>query len=444
MLKSKVKMPALPACRQNYNSKFKKNQNNKFIKFTFCYVIFAFVFYILHLSPAHAYYYFPIPELGYCRDTKECRLFCQIPVNTPACWSYHKYVMMEGDQVLGTSTVSLTYPIAQLDNCSSPEVCFAYCQKIENLKTCLDFANIIRSQIETNSATSPSVSDQAQNQKLEAAKLELGCDGKQACLALCQSKENYAKCSEFAKKNGLEKAVVQKFNSNVTQEIAKAAQTELGCDNEYKCQTYCNNPDNKKSCLEFARKNNLIKPPPEMANEEAKAKIIEEAKEILHCDSYSACASLCDRAEFKEKCMILAKKYNLAPTQKPGDITKDNTAQTAPRKNTLCSTEIECRQYCEKNPADCPGFVPGGQNTDLLKTLVTQDKSKPVNNLSNNSGGGFIGPSGCKSQGECESYCKEHPQECPGFPQPTVNQTTPNPDLANPNSPPSATPTILP
>ena len=47
---------------------------------------------------------YPIADLGYCRDAKECYLYCEIPENKAACWSYGKYKL--GSDVLGVTTMS--------------------------------------------------------------------------------------------------------------------------------------------------------------------------------------------------------------------------------------------------------------------------------------------------------------------------------------------------
>ena len=88
------------------------------------------------LAPAITYaqfIYYPIPELGNCWNRRECYFYCQIPKNTPTCWSYGKYVLAL--KVLGEETTSkreiiknLDYPIPELGDCSSPEECFSYCK----------------------------------------------------------------------------------------------------------------------------------------------------------------------------------------------------------------------------------------------------------------------------------------------------------------------------
>ena len=96
---------------------------------------------------------YPISDLGYCRDAKECALYCEIPQNKAACWSWGKYKLES--RVLGVTTMSeeerrmmetkakqynITFPIADLGNCAGPQECRDFCEEPSNQTTCMAFA----------------------------------------------------------------------------------------------------------------------------------------------------------------------------------------------------------------------------------------------------------------------------------------------------------------
>src|SRR3989338_1301798 len=118
------------------NQHFKKSY--QLFNFTFLFVILLFAFFILNSPDAFAAFRYPVKELGFCRNLQECKLYCQIPKNTPACWSWGKYIL--DTQVLGETTISdegaarkkgVTFPIAELGNCTNVKACRAYCSREE-------------------------------------------------------------------------------------------------------------------------------------------------------------------------------------------------------------------------------------------------------------------------------------------------------------------------
>ena len=195
MQNSKVKM-------QNCKSKL------KIIKtFAFLIVIFTFSFLIFNLSSASAQSArYPIPELGNCRNQEECYLYCQIPQNTPDCWSYGKYIMNNAQSVLGETTTNITYPITELGNCSDANACFIYCNQPKNQSTCYAYAKnhglINEEEVENEEEDLP---PEKMQEIITSAKTELGCEGKEQCMTICSAPENYAKCEAFAKKHNLYK-----------------------------------------------------------------------------------------------------------------------------------------------------------------------------------------------------------------------------------------------
>lgn len=196
-------------------------------------IFFTFSFFLFH-SIVHAQVAYPINELGNCRDANECYLYCAIPQNTPACWSYGTYVLQKN--VLGEkTTATITFPIPELDNCTNVTQCKAYCDIATNKDACMSFAKShgMTKQETKNTNTSTT------NKTLEDAHKELGCNSLAECKAYC--KQHHDACMAFAKKHSLSQ-------TNTTKKTGPG-----GCDSETSCKAYCS--AHQDQCKGFAASN---------------------------------------------------------------------------------------------------------------------------------------------------------------------------------------------
>ncbi len=240
---------------------------------------------------------YPIPDLGYCRDAKECYLYCEIPANQPACWSYGKFVI--NTQVLGESDTTddasmdaemaakgVTFPIRELGNCASKEACFKYCGQPQNHQVCKAFA--LKHQL-----TKPPHDeiDAAEKQAmLEKAKNALGCISEESCRQLCET--NKEKCLAFMKDHGPQRL--------------KAKYGEY-------------------------------------------SQMMDQAKQRLGCSTMESCKALCEEPDGTIRCQAFSAKY--AP--------EEFRQKQLDNKNKIgCNTDAECKALCAKNPTKCPGFTP--------------------------------------------------------------------------------------
>lgn len=308
---------------------------------------------------------YPVVELGYCRDAKECFLYCEIPANKAACWSYGAYKL--GPQVLGTTTLTpeektameakakglgITFPVAELGNCAGPQ-------------ECKDF---------------------------------------------CEQPGNHATCENFAKSRGLNKggAVDQKKE----QEILSAAQSELGCTTKESCYQKCS--QDHASCEAFMQRHGISHSDggqqgggPSTAD---KTKLLEDAKSQLGCTSMETCSQLCQQNP--QRCAEFAKQHGLGgegtqpqPSGSQGQYQQGQYggASGGSKGPGGCDNEASCKAYCQSHQSECQGFQGAGQ------------RSGPTG-ISSGSGS-YVGPSGCRTQEECAAYCKANPSSCPGFSQ---------------------------
>lgn len=200
---------------------------------------------------------------------------------------------------------------------------------------------------------------------------ELGdCSDYSTCRTFCEDPVNAQTCMDYGKKKGFYK------DDPVTTDkeaILARAKQEFGCDSYESCLNFCSISLNYDKCDSFAKKNNLIGGHVE---DPGKGGILQKAKEVLGCDSPQACMSYCEKDENREKCSTFAREVGLRGGEQrvgPGG----------------CNSEKTCQAFCS-DPANyqvCSGF-------------------------SQATGGQFTGPGGCSSEASCREYCSENPGNC--------------------------------
>jgi hypothetical protein len=369
-----------------------KTINKKII--LFCFFLGIFSLFSLVKSAQAARIRYPIGELGNCSSPNECYLYCQIPQNTPACWSYGKFII-EPD-VLGETTVNIEYPVQELANCQDAQACKEYCNNQANQSACSAFAakyGIGNSQNEYSSSL------------LKAAQKDLGCNDKNSCQNVCAQEENRDKCLAFGEKWGLFKNIDKGKIKTISSTVLRQAKKDLGCSSRSECIELCQDEKNHQACFAFGNKYNLISEETQKAYNQwvvQSAKMIAESYSQLGCMNVAECKNFCELEQNKVKCQAFVKviQNKISPSPKPTTLPSSQTGKEASKSSSLpCTTEAECRLYCQKFPEECKGYE------ELQNT--TSQKNPTV--------GAYLGPGGCKTDEECLAYCKTHPSECPGY-----------------------------
>ncbi|MBI2040039.1 hypothetical protein HYT18_03125 [Candidatus Microgenomates bacterium] len=179
-----------------------------------------------------------------------------------------------------------------------------------------------------------------QNYQLTFPITELGnCNNVQTCKVFCDQPENRESCITFAKSKGLHK---DKVNQKQFQ-LLSLAKTELGCETFNSCKLFCNREENYTRCLEFAQKHGLATPPSAKDEE-----LLTKAKQNLNCDSFESCKALCDQQQNYTKCAALLQDQ----------ISSDDRAMFEKYKPLIkeylgCDSLITCMAFC-MNPANLP------------------------------------------------------------------------------------------
>lgn len=306
----------------------------KLLKNILLFGFFIFLFY--PLKSLVVGYEFPITELGNCRNWRECHLYCEVPANKAACWSFSVYSpqgRVLGDESTEESIAQLgiVFPITQLGNCANVSACKAYCSITQNVESCQNFAQTHDVRVKETILTK--------------AKEELGCNSRDDCHNFCEQESNREVCHAFAQRYHLRGEIKNKLIENAKQ--------ELGCNSHEECKNLCELPQNRTACVAFANKLNIVN--------NHREELVAEAKEKLGCTSFEDCKTFCQDKTNRDKC------HNF------GQAVSESARIRNLIKEGGCNTVTQCRLYCEENPEKCPDFPKLNATDSSIRRLKTKE-----------------------------------------------------------------------
>ena len=198
-----------------------------------------------------------------------------------------------------------------------------------------------------------------------------GCTDYSSCRQFCEDPLNSQTCIDFAKKKGF-----YKEEDSGKAALLEKAKSLLGCSSEAFCREVCSQEENFDKCSQFAKQNNISGG---HTGDPGKAQILQKAREVLGCYSYSSCIAFCHEEQNREKCSQFAQQTGL----------RGGEHRTGPGG---CNSEETCRAFCSdpNNYQICSGYA-------------------------SSQGGNFSGPGGCNSETSCKQYCEKNPESCGGF-----------------------------
>ncbi|MBI2594875.1 MAG: hypothetical protein HYW38_01280, partial [Candidatus Colwellbacteria bacterium] len=250
---------------------------------------------------------FPISELGNCGSKSECRDYCNQSGNMEACI---KFAQTHGLMNSAEADQALKYRQGLASGgpggCDSPRSCQSYCSNINNIETCLSFA-------EKNGLKVPKV-DEARKVLAyikAGGTMPGGCTSEESCKSYCSDFNNAEECFTFAEKVGLadvhaqegEKIKPEQFRKFI--ELAKKGETPGGCKSKEQCESYCSNESNKEECITFGQKMGFM--------DEKQAEIFRKTggKGPGGCTSEESCKSYCNDPGNQEACFKFAEEHGL-------------------------------------------------------------------------------------------------------------------------------------
>src|SRR3989344_1200448 len=134
----------------------------------------------------------------------------------------------------------ITFPVAELGNCTSITSCKTFCDNSKNHQSCTDFAK--KHNLHNNSSKTSSA--KSEEEILTLAKAELGCNSYDSCMQFCEEENNMEKCMDFAARHNLDGGDTSQMKQQMS-----AIKNLLGCNSMKACMDFCNNPINMQKCM---------------------------------------------------------------------------------------------------------------------------------------------------------------------------------------------------
>ena len=372
---------------------------------------------------------------GGCKDRNTCEIYCGDSNHMEECLDFagESGFLSKEEIDEARKFTDLMRQGESPGGCNSREQCENYCALENHVRECIDFAL-------KAGAISP---EDAAIVKKTGGKGPGDCRSKAQCDAYCET--NSEQCFNWAKENGLISEAdlkkmgegMKRFRENLDKmppEAVQCLKDALGEENFNKIVSGEPLFDRKmegkmKSCFsqvtaQFSQQ--LSQLPPEAAAC-IKAAVGEDGFQKLQS------GELDEDFDFEplEAC------FQKLQGSFGGGSNFGDGGFSGPGG---CKNTEECTAYCQEHPNECKGFgPPGGGPGDGFPGGGATGGGFPGGGATGSDFPG--GPGGCKSQEECQVYCKVHPQECGGgggtLPPPVPSPTPTPPPTSSCVPPPS-------
>ncbi|MDE2020181.1 MAG: hypothetical protein KGJ13_07600 [Patescibacteria group bacterium] len=292
----------------------------------------------------------------------------------------------------GNASPAVTFPIAELGNCSDQASCHAYCNDPANMDACISYAQ------SHGLENSSEVQQGEQFAKiLKNGGGPGGCNSPDACDAYCSSISHMDSCIAFAKAHGLGGDKVAQ-GEKILNYLQSGGHMPGGCDSQESCSSYCSDESHQAECMAFAQAVGLPQsgppgsdgaPSPEM--QQKFNELLKDGKTPGGCATLQACSSYCNDQSHAAECGSFGEAMGV----------RGNMRVTRPGPGG-CTSDATCKAYCSdpSHAAECRSF--GQQNPDANQNQEQQQQP---------------GPGGCTTDASCQAYCNDpsHAAECQAF-----------------------------
>lgn len=237
---------------------------------------------------------------------------------------------------------------------------------------------------------------------------ELGsCQSESDCKNYCDQPNNREQCLDFASRHGLmssqEIAVARKF-------LSGQIEGPGGCTDKETCEAYCSDISHINQCVDFADKNNLL-PPEELQEFKQIRAAIEKGATPPACKNKQECELYCEDPSHMRECVSFGKEAGFLKGHELQEAEKMIKAIERGVNPPPCRGRAACEQYCSapENMEMCmnfaieAGFMSGQEKENAQKMLSAFKKG--------------VKPLSCRGKEECDAYCSrdEHFDECFNF-----------------------------
>ncbi|MFH1608646.1 MAG: hypothetical protein ABH951_01345 [Patescibacteria group bacterium] len=284
------------------------------------------------------------------------------------------------------------YPVKELSNCANENECKIYCDKTENIDSCLSFA-------EKNNLMSEEEIKIAKNFTGKEMKGPGGCDGKDKCDIYCDDMDNMDECVSFAEKNNLMSANELEQAKKVQAAIKRGVKPPA-CGNKNECDTYCEEANHMEECINFGVEAGFIQGE-ELENAQKMLSALKRGIKPPPCNGKDACDEYCGNPDNMEICMNFAMEAGMMSDQEKENSQKMLQAIKKGVKPPNCKGKEECDAFCqsEEHMDECINFsVAAGMMDEKQAEMAKKTRGK--------------GPGGCIGKEACDVFCQDNQEEC--------------------------------
>ena len=377
---------------------------------------------------------YPVAKLSGCKNEAACKSYCDDPDNIEACVAFaEEHGLMKGRELERAKKFSRVADRKGPGGCRGDEECRLYCENSDHLEECINFAEKYGFLSDDELAEAKKILP-----LIKAGRTPGGCKSKEQCEAYCEKSENMDSCLIFGEENGLippeELAMAKKMLP-----LMKAGATPGGCKNKAQCESYCQNGDNMRVCLAFAEEQGII-PQEELEMAKKFLPLMERGETPGGCKSKEQCEAYCDGEGHFEECIDFGIKTGFIKPEEAEMIKKAGGKGPGGCKSkesceAYCNEDDhmdECIEFAEKAGILDPEQKKmiefskklGCRSQEECEALCSDPENKQCQELLKEFGmdgggpegmGGFEGPGGCGGPEECMAFCQENPEECEGF-----------------------------
>ncbi|MCX6813408.1 MAG: hypothetical protein NTV77_02950 [Candidatus Azambacteria bacterium] len=284
-----------------------------------------------------------------------------------------------------TRAQNIQYPVKELGSCKDESACKSYCDKSENTKSCVNFA-------EKNNLMSKEEIEMAKKFMATGSKGPGGCRGKDECDAYCNDIAHIDECVAFAVENNLMPPGELEEAKKVQAAIKRGVKPPP-CGNKKQCDVYCEDPNHMEECITFGVEAGFIQGK-ELEDVQKMLAAVKRGIKPPPCKGKEACDTYCGDPNNIEMCMTFAMEAGFMSEQEKADSQKMLQALKKGIKPPNCRGKDECDAYCSQDQhfdectkfAEAAGFMTPEGAAMARKT-------------------GGKGPGNCKGKDECDAFC---------------------------------------
>lgn len=362
---------------------------------------------------------FPIAELGNCANKQACLVYCDETDNRESCIEFaRKHNFLPPQEY---ETIRRAYQAARSGGpggCQSADACEAYCEQIDHVEECLDFAEE-RGLLPHEDARQ---ARRIHETFVRGVETPGDCRSRSQCEAYCSEVNHIEECLAFAQEAGLIGDEELKKARKAVQ-LMKDGKTPGGCRSKEACQEYCSEEENVEECARFGLESGLMEP------KEVEIYRKTKGRGPGGCRG-DECREFCGKPENQKQCFDFAKEHGLISEDQLRMVEEGRQRM----REFLNSAPEEVKQCLRETVGQ--NILDGIQNGEFLPSPeIGEQIRRCFEQLQQRSEDGFESgfqsegqpgrppegqifvPGGCSSLEECEQYCLENPQKC-GAPVP--------------------------